>query len=131
MYPEDFDDTVITDIDDLLALSESDQVAVCLHRLEAEVNNGGFHQFFFNIGFLLPYTRRALIAIGALKTAALLDRAAEICFPSGYPADPEMSERALADFEEVDEELASLDEAFLRYEDPLTDMVNAYLQQSR
>jgi hypothetical protein len=130
MYPEDFDETVISDLADLQSLSDSDQVAVCLHRLEAEVNNGGFHQFFSNVGFLLPYTQSALTAIGATKTAMLLDRAAALSFPGGYPADPEMVDSALADFDDVDEELESLDQAFLRYEDPLTDMVNAFLAKN-
>lgn len=127
MYPEDFDDALITELDDLQSLSESERVAVCLHRLEAEVNNGGFHQFFLNVGFLVPSTQDALSSIGATKTLALLDRAAEICFPLGYPDDPEMAKRALADFDDVDQKVESLDQAFLQYEEPLTDMVNAYL----
>jgi hypothetical protein len=45
-YPEDFDDIVLEGLQDFLAHSASTQVALCLHQLESEVNNGGFHQFF-------------------------------------------------------------------------------------
>ncbi|MBL0731210.1 DUF4375 domain-containing protein [Piscinibacter sp. HJYY11] len=44
--------------------------------LEAEVNNGGFHQYYFNShGALAEQTVEALDAIGAHETAAILSAA--------------------------------------------------------
>ena len=127
-YPEDFDDIVITGRDELLRYSDAEQVALCMHKLEAEVNNGGFHQFFFNSsGELVPQTLHALTEIGAPITRRLLQRAVAIAFPGGYPAEANEVADALADFDAVAEALEPLDEAFLRYDEPLTDLVNAYL----
>jgi|RhiMethySRZTD1v2_1073278.scaffolds.fasta_scaffold184497_2 hypothetical protein len=127
-YPEDFDDIVITGRGELLQHSDAEQVALCMHKLEAEVNNGGFHQFFFNSsGELVPQTLHALTEIGAPITRRLLERAVAIAFPGGYPAEANGVADALADFDAVAEALEPLDEAFLRYDEPLTDLVNAYL----
>src|SRR6185436_580594 len=110
----DFDDIVITSRAQLMQHSDVEQVALCMHKLEAEVNNGGFHQFFFNSsGELVPQTLDALKTIGAPKTRQLLERAVAIAFPGGYPAEPEEVADALADFDAVAEALEPLDELFL------------------
>src|SRR5262245_64943750 len=89
-YPDDFDDIVLTGRAGLASHPPPMQVALCLHRLESEVNNGGFHQFFFNSsGEIVPETLEALAAIGAPKTRSLLERAVTIAFPGGYPKDVE------------------------------------------
>jgi hypothetical protein len=52
--------------------------------LEDEVNNGGFHQFFYNdAGNNTLQTIQALEAVGAAKIAAIVKRAA--MFPGGMP----------------------------------------------
>lgn len=70
-------------------LSESDQkyLAVCL--LDGEVNNGGFHQFFFNSpGGYYSAAVAGLIEIGAMKSALLLKEAKELLFGQApVPAD--------------------------------------------
>lgn len=127
-YPDDFDDIVIGGRGDLLKYSPRDRVALCLHRLEAEVNNGGFHQFFFNSsGQLVPETCEALTAVGANETRRLLEQAVAIAFPNGYPADPERVREELADFDDVSDALEPLDSMFFSYFEPLSDLVNAYL----
>src|SRR5262249_20718974 len=47
-YPEDFDELVVSSKASFTLLDPQTRVAYCLHQLEAEVNNGGIHQFFSN-----------------------------------------------------------------------------------
>ena len=131
MYPEDFDDLVIDSRAEFEALSEEVKVAWLVHRLEAEVNNGGFHQFFLNSsGAYVRETIDALSAIGADHTKVLLQRAVQACFPGGYPDTGEEHENFLADFDDIDGEVEPLDAAFFEYVDPLTDLANSYLARA-
>lgn len=127
-YPDDFDDIVICGRNDLLAHAPRDRVALCLHLLESEVNNGGFHQFFLNSsGELVPETLEALTAIGANATRRLLEQAVAIAFPNGYPTIAGRLQEELADLNNVSEDLEPLESKFFMYVDPLSDLVNAYL----
>ena len=129
-YPDDYDDIVICSKADLASHPPRTQVALCMHKLEAEVNNGGFHQFFLNSsGELVPETLQALAIIGASRTKLLLERAVAIAFPSGYPSDVSEVASRLADFEDVADQLEHLDASFFQYEDPLTDLVNTFLEK--
>jgi hypothetical protein len=129
-YPEDFDDIPIGSRRDLLHHSSAAQIALCIHRLEAEVNNGGFHQFFLNSsGQLVPQTLHALEVIGAPKTRQLLLSAVQIAFPRGYPEGVSNVEAALADYEDVADALEDLDTRFFEYQEPLADLVNEYLSR--
>ena len=128
MYPEDFDDLLINDRAEYEALDPQIKVAYCLHRLEAEVNNGGFHQFFSNFsGQFARETIEALDGIGARKTSELLKRAIKVCFPSGYPNDPDQCEEYVAEYDDIEDEIEALNNTFLEYIDPLADQVNEYL----
>ena len=128
-YPEDFDDVALGTARELLALPRPTQVAACVHRLESEVNNGGFHQFFLNpSGQFVPQILDALQEIGALKTKHLLEQAVRVAFPAGYPAGAEDVESALAGYDEIAGELEPLDARFFEYHEPLGDMVNKYLE---
>lgn len=103
-------------------LTASQRVFYLNQSLEREVNNGGFHQFFFNSsGDHADETVGALDSIGALRTAELL-REAISQFPAGkVPRDPDERQVLMVDslsngaFED-------LDEKFYAYEDPLTDL---------
>ena len=125
-YPEDFDDLVLSNKAELARLEPHVQVAYCIHQFEAEVNNGGFDQFFTNsTGEYVRETIQALTDIGATKTCNLLRRAVAIGFPGGYPADASVYESAFVG--DGVEGLDPLDEEFYRYAEPLADLVNAYL----
>lgn len=66
-------------------LSPLELVGVGIWTLEAEVNNGGFDQYYFNsAGELAIQTVSSLEAIGAPNTASLL-AAANSEFPSATP----------------------------------------------
>ena len=70
--------------DNFSAQSIPQKIFSCVWALEAEVNNGGFSQYFFNssretAGFVVE----ALKVIGASKTAQLCEQAISAAFPSG------------------------------------------------
>jgi len=70
----------------LQALTETERTLLAVWVVDAEVNNGGFDQYFFNSsGDLAPETPSALERIGAPRAAALLRRAIER-FPDAQPA---------------------------------------------
>jgi Domain of unknown function (DUF4375) len=127
-YPEAFDELLFDSKKEFDAVAPEVQAAYCIHRLEAEVNNGGFHQFFLNSsGEYVRETLQALAAIGAVATHALLERAVAIGFPEGYPADAQQHQESLADFDDVADALNLLDLAFFEYPEPLEELVNDYL----
>ena len=128
-YPDSFDDFYIDDEQDLEGLEPAVATAVLVHALEAEVNNGGFDQFFLNSsGRFALQTVEALHAIGADHTSKLLEQAIRIAYPDGYP-DNAADHEDTTDSDDALDRLAELDEQFLEYDDPLTDLVNQYLER--
>jgi hypothetical protein len=129
-YPEDFDDLLLSNQAEYHDLAPKARVAFCIHGFESQVNNGGFHQFFFNSsGEYVRETLAALAAIGAPRTRDLLEQAAAVAFPSGYPSDARTHQDALADYDGVADTLEQLDNQFFAYTEPLADLVNAYLSK--
>ena len=96
--------------------------------LEAEVNNGGFDQFFFNsTGDRTAETVVALEAIGA-NAVAEIARAAIAKFPQGdVPADRDARQELLEQVSPDGEAFAREDEAFYAYPDDLARLVDAYV----
>jgi Domain of unknown function (DUF4375) len=97
-------------------------------ELEAEINNGGFAQFFFNAaGDRTAQIVDALEAIGAQHTAGIV-RAAVAKFPGGVVPEDRTARQALlletvspgSDAFEVE------DAAFLEYRDNLENLVRRY-----
>jgi hypothetical protein len=66
-------------------LSPTEQAFVLIWGLEADVNNGGFNQYFFNSysdhSIAVPH---ALRGIGAARAAVIVERALAL-FPNGAP----------------------------------------------
>ena len=78
-------------------LTEPERVFLCVWSLEAEVNNGGFSQFFENsAGDHASATAGALRSVGAPEMAALVERAMKPFGPGGPPADRGERQRALS-----------------------------------
>lgn len=105
------------------------QVAKLLvEELEAEVNNGGFDQFFFNsAGDKAEETILALKAIGAKHTASILEEACKK-FPGEMPPNDrslrqELLEQVSPDSTRFEDE----DAAFYEYRDDLAGLVSTYV----
>lgn len=131
----------------LIGLSESDRtkfgkedfgsqsvpqkVFSALWGVEAEVNNGGFSQYFVNNSAeSAHFVVDALRVIGAPKTADICQRAIAAAFPAGLPESEEAIRSAAADFsEEVLEKLDPLDQEFIAYPHNLTELLFAYVSQ--
>lgn len=115
---------------DYAALSRPEQVFLCIWELESEVNNGGFHQYFYNdSGKLAPHAVEALHTVGAQQAATIVEQAIEL-LGADMPWNDESArtERLEAISPEVFE---SLDEAFYQYPDDLTTMLYRYTDAHR
>ncbi|MCG3131032.1 MAG: hypothetical protein FLDDKLPJ_01807 [Phycisphaerae bacterium] len=89
--------------------------------LEAEVNNGGFSQYFFNSwSDHWPDALTGLNAIGARRTAEILQRAVAVFGPEGPATDREARMDQLSKLiDRCEKELDDLDDQFYKETDPL------------
>jgi len=103
------------------------QVSELIGQLEAEVNNGGFDQFFFNsAGDRTEETISALEAMGAKRTSAIIRRATAK-FPNGVvPTDRNKRQDALEKVSPDGDSFEKEDNDFLRYEDDLEQLLKDY-----
>jgi len=112
-------------------LSASERVFILVWEVEAEVNNGGFHQFFFNAaGNRASVTAAALRTIGAERTASIVDRA-NASFPAGPPPERFVRQDLLA---EIDPDIAlfeELDQEFYGYPDDLSALLYRFVIEHR
>ncbi len=94
--------------------------------LEAEINNGGFEQFFFNsAGDYTEETIQALVKIGANHTADIVNKAASK-FPDGMPPkDRDNRQELLEEVSPESDAFEELDEEFLAYEDDLASLASS------
>ena len=112
--------------------------ALCSHKnvfklvweLEAEVNNGGFQQYFLNSsGRNALRAAKALKELGAEKCAALVERALDAVNAAKIHWENDSSRQT--DIENLDESkeeaLSEIDEAFYQYPDNLSDLLTAYV----
>ena len=111
--------------------SSPGQVERLIDRLEAEVNNGGFDQFFFNqAGDQAEATVRALETVGARKTAEIVRKACAK-FPGGMPpTDRFARQELLARVSPDSETFADEDAEFLAYAEDLATLKSAYAARS-
>ena len=128
-YPESYDAVEakyqLVGID---ALNEKEKAIFAIWWLEAEVNNGGFHQYFWNsAGDNADIAFESLNKIGATKTAELLKQAIEIAFSGSLPLTRDDRQRLL----EINEDkkmdaLGELDFIFYEYQENFYKMLNEY-----
>jgi hypothetical protein len=114
-------------------LTPAERVVFSLDSLEKEVNNGGFEQYFLNTsGDHCLDAPAALRSLGAPHTSGLVERAIA-AFPAGGPARNqearELQIEALSS--EQRELLASLDEDFMQYVEPLAALERKYVQEQK
>jgi len=90
---------------DFAEQSVAQKVFSAVWSVEAEVNNGGFSQYFLNTsGQTAGFVVEALETIGAPQTADICRRAIAAAFPDGLPSDPQEIGAAAAEFQEDTEE---------------------------
>jgi hypothetical protein len=113
------------------ALFPEELVGVGVWLLEAEVNNGGFDQYYFNsAGELAIQTVSALRKIGAERTACLL-AAANSEFPNSLPpVDRALRQEKLDEIRDVVRFYALEEELYEAHED-LTALLAVHLRSLR
>jgi hypothetical protein len=106
-------------------LSPRDQELVSLWRLEADVNNGGFLQFFCNWGEENCLTAiRALEAIGSSDMLHIVQQMYMLVMPYGQAdANVSLSDLPVLITEEDNDRMYELDQAFWDYPEPLPELV--------
>ncbi len=114
-------------------LSHAEQVFACVWQLEAEINNGGFDQFYSNsAGDFAIETVNALEEIGAAHTAEIVGRVNALFDSVTPPRDREEREEALEGIRvDHEDDLEELDNVFYEYKDNLSDLLNAFVIKHR
>ena len=112
------------------SLSDSQKLYYALTLFQNEVNNGGFHQFFFNnSGSYYPLIENGLVAFDETGALALLHRAKQILYPDApVPTDTHIRRQQLATLDPEDERMRQLDELdqqFYRHPDTLSPKLQA------
>jgi len=115
--------------EDFQTQSTPQKVFSAIWAVEAEVNNGGFSQYFFNSSSeTAAFVVEALETVGAPRTAEICSRAIAAAFPEGLPSEPGQFRPAAAEFsDETLEKLDTLDREFYQYPHNLTDLLFAYV----
>jgi hypothetical protein len=114
------------------SLSRLQRDALCVMNFQAEINNGGIHQYFFNSsGDLAKETPEVFRRIGAEKAASILEEGNALFGPEGPPIDREARMEALLRFSKsAEDRIDALSEAFYDAEDCglcLADLLDAYI----
>jgi hypothetical protein len=113
------------------ALTEPERTVWLIMELEADVNNGGFDQYFFNeAGNHAGEAPAALRKIGASRCAQLVERALAVFGPRGPNADRDArQERLMALPESATDRLDALDSEFYTYPDDTTHLLAVYARK--
>lgn len=118
-------------------LSDAEKSYYALTLFQDEVNNGGFHQFFFNSsGDHYNLVETALVSLDEPKTLELLHQAKQISFPeSDVPADLETRRNRIpfpqpgSSRPEWAKKLDELDQRFYSTPDTLTPKLQTFARE--
>jgi hypothetical protein len=118
-----------TDFD---VLDERDRVLIAIWGLEAEVNNGGFDQYYFNLaGDQAWFAPDALRRIGASQVAAIVNEANAQFGSDGPSRDRSARQDQLGRLTAARVDLFhSLDRRFYEYPDDIAALLAAFLERS-
>lgn len=114
------------------ALSEPEKLYYALTLFQNEVDNGGFHQLFFNSsGAYYEFIESGLVSFDEPRKVDLLRRARRIVFPEiEIPTDTGRRRSVMpAPTPELMKELDELDQQFYRSPDGLTRKLQAFARQ--
>ena len=111
--------------------STPQKVFTAIWEVEAEVNNGGFSQYFENSSCeTAHFVVEALEKVGAPLTAGICRRAIATAFPTGLPTDPRLIRSSAAQFsDETSDSLNALTTEFFTYPNNLTDLLFQYVSE--
>ena len=114
---------------DFIRQSLPQKVFSAIWDVEAEVNNGGFSQYFVNSSSeTAPFVVEALRTVDAPDTAAICERAISAAFPGGLPKTTDGIRQLAAEFsDETLEHLNELDQEFFSYPHNLSDLLFNYV----
>jgi hypothetical protein len=114
-------------------LTVPEKTFVSVWTLEADVNNGGFDQYYFNsAGDYAWYAPGALRRIGAEATAAIVEQANARFGPEGPPPDSDARQDRLEELPDEGEGLwEDCDQAFYAYPDDLATLLEAFVESHR
>lgn len=115
------------------ALSDSEKLYYALTLFRNEVNNGGFHQFFFNSsGSYYELIENSLVTFDEPQTLELLHQAKHIAFPEiPVPTDTEERRNNMPEpTPDCMTKLDELDQRFYRIPDTLTPKLEDFARQS-
>jgi len=118
---------------DFSKLTNAEQVFVCIWELEAQVNNGGFAQYFLNSsGDNAHKIIAALQSIGANLTAKTVKQAIDVFGPSGPPASHVERQEVIEKLSEEQKEVWNkLDTEFFGYPNNLTELLHDFVMKNR
>lgn len=119
--------------DNFAELDEVDKILVTIWGLEADVNNGGFDQYYFNgSGDLAFYASDALQSIGAHQMASIVSSANKMFGPDGPSQDGRLRQAQLFLVTPNNIDMPSpweqLDRAFYAYPDDIAALLMALLR---
>jgi hypothetical protein len=114
-------------------LSSSQKTFLFIENLEREINNGGFNQFYFNSsGDFSEETIKALLEIGAKKTAEIVKRANSEFKNRTVPKDRTERQTELELIEKnAEENWNKCDSEFYEYQDDLTELLIAFVIKNK
>lgn len=115
---------------DFEKLNEHEKILFTTQTAEQEINNGGFHQFFYNSsGNSVNNLVDSFEKIGAVKTAEICKKALSV-FNGEIPVDRKERQKLL-DKLNCDDLLGDCDNAFYNYEDDLETLNYSYIMKYR
>lgn len=114
-------------------LNEEERVVLFIEMLEAQVNNGGFYQYFFNSSGNYVYeTLKSLKRINAHTTTNLLQRAINIFPVSPVPKDQKVRRETMVELDDsFSEELNKLDDEYYQYSENLAKLLIEFVRKNK
>ena len=118
--------------EDFENLNEAEKTFLYVEILEAEINNGGFDQFFFNSsGDYANETLEALKRIGATKNAKIVEEAYSYFPENPIPKNNEKRREILENIDEqTSEKWTQLEDKFYLYEENIGGLVLDYVRKN-
>ncbi|WP_320814931.1 DMP19 family protein [Flavobacterium sp.] len=119
--------------EDFENLNEAEKTFLYVEILEAEINNGGFDQYFFNSsGDYANETLESLKKIGAHKTAKLVEEAFSYFPETPIPKDNNKRRKLLENIDtKTSEKWNELEDKFYLYEENIGGLALEYVRRNK